>query len=219
MKPFDKNESAITPPLQKKYSIMYADDHVLIRQAISNYINLLKDFAVIQQCKNGLGVKQFLQQHPIPDILITDLDMPGVNGYDIIQWVKTHFPKIKILVLTVFDTEAARQIALNYGADGFVSKDIEMAEMEKVLYSALATKENNKPNKLFLSKKEIDFLRYLCADLPFTDIAQRLHVSTSTAEKMRETLFERFAVKTRASLALFVLENGIVLPERLLSAN
>jgi DNA-binding NarL/FixJ family response regulator len=219
MKPFNKSESTTTPPPQKKVSIVYADDHVLIRQAISNYINLLKDFEVIQQCKNGLEVMQFLQHNPLTDILITDLDMSGMNGYETIQWVKINFPKIKILVLTVFDTDAARQIALSYGANAFVAKDIEVTEMEKVLYSVLAADENNKPNTLFLSNREIEFLHLLCADLSFSDIAQKLHISISTAEKLRETLFEKFSVKTRTSLALYVLKKGIVLPGSLNAAN
>ena len=173
----------------------------------------------MQQCKDGLEVMQYLQHNPMPDILITDLDMPGMNGYETVTWVKTNFSEIKILVLTVFNTEAAWQIALTYGAHAFLAKDIEMAEMEKALYSVLATEEYNKRNKLFLSKKEIEFLQYLCGGLPFADIAQKLLVSVSTTEKMRQDLFEKFAVKTRATLTRYVLENGIILQGSLHSVN
>ncbi len=86
--------------------------------------------------------------------------MPRMNGYETITWVKTHFPEIKILVLTVFNTEAARQIALHYGADDFATKDIELTAMEKVLYSLMATKGNPQKSKAFLSKKELEFFNY-----------------------------------------------------------
>jgi len=208
---FDLNEGTSTPV--KKYSIVFADDHVLIRQAIGNYISLLKDFEIVHQCKDGLEVMQYLQHNPRPDIVITDLDMLRTNGHETIQWANTHFPEIKILVFTVFNTEAARQIALNYGADEFAAKNIDVAEMEKVLYRLMAIDGIEQQGKSFLSKRELQFLQLICSDLPFTDIAQRLHVSISAAEKIREGLFEKFKLKTRASLALRVLKSGIVIAQ------
>jgi len=210
MKPSHKIDNIITPV--KKYSIVFADDHILIRQAISNYINLLKDFVVVEQCKDGVEVMQFLQHNSMPEILITDLDMPSMNGYKLIELVKTNFPEIKILVLTVFNSDAARQMAMFYGADGFASKDIEVHEMEAILYSLFAVGNNDKKQRPLLSNKEIEFLQLICSDLKFIEIYPKLHISLSVAEKMKEDLFIRFQVKSRTGLALWALENGIVLP-------
>lgn len=197
---------------RKKYKIVFAEDKILVRKAISDFINSFKDFEIVQQCNNGLEVMDYLDKNPLPDILITDLQMPLQNGYETIKQVKACYPQIKILVLTVFDTDDARIIARNNGGDILLSKAIEPKDLIEALYNLCTQKvKEAEPQNEFLSEIEFSLLKLMCEGIKFKEIPEKLYISNSQAEKIRSNLFKKFSVDNSICLVKYVTEKGIII--------
>jgi DNA-binding NarL/FixJ family response regulator len=201
---------ALPPP--PKFSIIYADDHRLVREAISNYINVSLHFQVIHSVPNGKELIALIKQGIIPHIVILDIEMPVLNGYDTAKWLKIHYPAIKILILTAFDNETVKAIAMANGAHAFSSKDISPLEMEAVLNQLTAVPSVMHTTNLSLSITEAEqlFLNWICTDKTYDEIAGCMHISLRQVERIRENLFDKLKTSSRTSLAVFAVKNGVI---------
>lgn len=137
--------------------------------------------------------------------------MPLQNGYETIDLVKARYPAIKIMVLTVFDSDEAREIARNKGADILLAKAIEPKVMIEELYN-LCTQKVKDPaaQKEFLSEIEFSLLKLMCEGIKFKEIPEKLYISNSQAEKIRSNLFKKFSVDNSICLVKYVTEKGII---------
>jgi len=200
------------PPPKKNLSIIYADDHQLMREAICGYINGFPGFKVVGSVADGMQLITLIQNGVIPDIVILDIEMPVLNGYDTAKWVTLNYPGIKILMLTAFDTEASRYIASSNGAHAFSSKDIAPKEMEAILLQLTATNIPNEKLKLnpVITFTEQVFLNWICTDKTYEEIACCMNISLRQVERIRGNLFDKQKVNSRTSLAVFAVKNGVV---------
>ena len=196
-----------------KFSIIYADDHRLVREAISSYINASQHYQVTHSVANGKQLIALIQQGIIPHIAILDIEMPELNGYDTANWVASNYPDVKILMLTAFDTEIAKSIAMANGAHAFSSKDISPLEMEAILNHltgmAIAMDKLNQSSSI--TETERLFLSLICGEKSYNEIAVCMHISLRQVERIRENLFNKWALDNRTSLAVFAIKNGAVI--------
>lgn len=215
---------------EKKYKVLLADDHVLLRDALANLINSFDEFRIMAVASNGKELTGIISKTNFPDIVLLDLNMPIMDGYETAQWLHENYPDIKILVLTMYDSEIALIRLLQVGVRGFLKKDIHPNELHRAVTSVaedgyyyshnttgkLATlfqKNNNSKSSLekaMLSTLDIEFLRYASTDMTYKEIAHVMNITPRAIDGYRDSLFDRLDVKSRVGLAIYAVKNGIV---------
>lgn len=210
--------------------IALADDHVLLRKGLASLVQNF-GYAVILEADNGRELLDKITKGVLPDLVLMDINMPEMNGYDSTLWLKQNHPEIKVLALSMYDDETAIIRMLKNGAKGYILKDAEPGElhsaMESVLnkgfyYSEMVTgrmmhtiadmdDEQTGIKKLqSLTDRELEFLKLACSEMTYKEIAVRMFLSPRTIDGYRDTLFEKLSVKTRTGLAIYAIKNGIV---------
>lgn len=214
-----------------KASIALADDHVLLRNGLANLLKEL-DYDVLFEADNGKDFLEKLKDHKVPQIALMDINMPGMDGYQTTLHLKQHFPDIKVLALSMYDDENAIIRMLRNGARGYILKDSDPSELKDALHalvykgfyhSELVTGKlvhsiNNMDDPehasiksvLGLNAKEIEFLKLVCTEKTYKEIADQMNLSHRTIDGYRDNLFDKLQVKSRVGLVLFAIKNGIV---------
>jgi len=211
-------------------NILLADDHVLLRDALSTLINGFEGFRIIGVASNGQDVIKIMSEGPLPDLIILDLNMPEMDGFETTRWLAQQHPEVKILILTMYDSDIALIRLLQEGVRGFLKKDIHPEELRHALVTvveqgyyytnstggkiaALFKKNKGEPSALekqSLTEMEIDFLKLVSSDMTYKEIAMQLHLSTRVVDNYRETLFDKLGVRSRVGLAVYAIKNGII---------
>lgn len=215
---------------KKVCRVILADDHVLLRDALATLINSFDDFQVVGVAGNGQETIDLLKKGGGTDLLILDLNMPVKDGFDTAYEVNQLLPDVKILILTMYDSEIALIRLLKMGVRGFLKKDIHPSDLRRALesvaeggyfYSQQATgklasllqKTHNKNaslDKAMLNETEIAFLKLASSDLTYKEIAHEMHITPRAIDGLRDGLFEKLDVKSRVGLAIYSVKNGIV---------
>jgi len=219
-----------------KVKLALVDDHKLFRDGLAELIGGFTEYKVIIEADNGYDLIQQLKDKDVPDIILLDINMKEMDGFETAEWLKEHHPKIKILVLSMYENENAIIRMLKSGARGYVLKDIRKKELEQALASlvskgyyytemitgklihVISTLDETKPGQslkdlVSITPREIEFLKLACTDLTYKDIAEKMHLSIHTIDGYRDALFEKLNVKSRIGLALYAIKNKIVLIE------
>ena len=214
----------------KKTTVALADDHVLLRSGLANLINNLGEYEVLFEANNGKDLLRQLEPGRLPDIALVDVSMPEMDGYETSRYLKMNYPGIKVLALSMYDTENTVIRMIQNGAKGYILKDIEPKQLRSVLdalrdrgyyYSEMVTnkmvhainnaEEGEKHQKLaLLTPKETEFLKLACTELTYKEIADKIFVSPRTVDGYREALFEKLNIRTRVGLVLYAIKNGVV---------
>src|SRR5258705_8265805 len=114
-----------------------ADDHVLFREALCKTINEWENCKVILQASSGKQLIEQINDGSLPDIVLTDLRMPELNGYDTIKMVKKKYPQIKFMVISMYESKEAIMLLLKAGAQGFIHKTAEPIQLKKAIYEIM----------------------------------------------------------------------------------
>lgn len=220
----------------KKIKLAIVDDHNLFRKGLIKLIHLgdkANKYTVLFEAENGNEMKEKLDEISLPQIVLMDIDMPDMDGYEAAVWMRQHYPAVHILVVSMFETEEAIIRMLRVGVKGYLSKDIEVEDMHKALeaissgghyyadfvFDAMATgmpQKNELPSQTCgvywkeLSENEKVFLELACTELTYQEIADKMILSPKTIDGYRESLFAKFKVKNRVSLAMFAVRNSLV---------
>jgi two-component system invasion response regulator UvrY len=218
---------------KKALKLAIVDDHNLFRKGLIKLINLgdkENKYTILFEAENGNDLQNKLNIAELPDIIILDIDMPGMDGYESVKWLKNHYPDINILVVSMFESEKTILRMIQLKVNGYLSKDIEVEDMHEALeaiankgmyYSDLMTdamaqsihnKNNADDNPILhtLSDNESTFLVLACTELTYQQIADKMFLSPKTIDGYREALFQRFVVKNRVGLAVYAIKNGLV---------
>lgn len=213
----------------EKHKIALADDHILMRKGLVSLIDTFEEYKVIFQGANGQELINSLSKTSLPHIVLLDINMPKKDGYETAYWLKTNYPEIKILALSMYDNEISIIRMLQNGARGYILKDAEPSELKAALddiwhkgyyYSELVTghlikninktDEKNTNKNSSLTGREIEFLKYCCTEMGYKEIADKMFVSARTVENYRDSLFEKLNIKTRVGLAMYAMKSGFV---------
>lgn len=211
--------------------VVLVDDHGVVRNALAAVINSYPGYKVIFEAKHGQEFIHKLKPLEPPDIVILDIKMPIMNGFETAEWITRNLPDTKVLALSVMDTEDAIIMMLKSGAKGYILKDSEPEEFKDALnglrdhgiyMNGLVTnklfhfvtsglKKNGKiPHALDLTEREILFLKLVCTENTYKEIAAEMGVSPRTVDGYRDTLFEKIGVSSRTGLVIFAIKSGIV---------
>ena len=215
---------------QQIIKVAMADDHVLLRHALAALIDQSDTSAVILQASTGRELCQNLKAENLPDIVILDMNMPEMDGRETALWLQEHYPQIKVLMLTMYDSELALIRLLQAGVKGFMKKDIHPTELIKAIHSVMdngyyySIQTSSKLAGLFrepldkslslqkvmLSDEEVAFLKLVCTELTYKEIAHRMGLNPRSIDGIRDNLFNRLDVKSRVGLAMYTIRHGLV---------
>lgn len=211
----------------KKIDIIIVDDHLLFSQALNGLISNFKEFNVLAVLVNGKElVTYFSTENKYPDIVLMDVKMPIMNGFEATQWLKINQPQIKVLALSMECEEETILKMLRAGAKGYLLKDIHPSILEHALKelhttgfyytenvaNTLLNSTNQKTNQnnIILREKELEFLKLACNEMTYRQIAEVMFLSPKTIENYREALFVKLNVKSRIGLVLYAIKEKIV---------
>ena len=120
--------------------VILIDDHHIVRQGLEFLLSTVADLEVLASLSDGQSLINYLNENDIPDIILLDLVMPEMNGIEVTEYVKSHFPDIKILVLTSYVDDEHVISAINKGADGYEMKDVEPQKLIQTIHDVLNNK-------------------------------------------------------------------------------
>ena len=205
--------------------VALADDHQLVREGLKCILESSPGIHVVGDVESGHQLLQLLREHAI-DVVIVDLSMPGMPGMDLISRVKSDFPRVAILVLTMHAEQQYAMRAFRCGASGYLTKDNAGAELalaiRKVasgggyvtpsLAAHLAMGLNTfnvSPPHLRLSDREFEIFRLIMMGHRMTDIAAKLHISIKTVGTHKARILEKIQLSSLAALIKYGLEHRV----------
>jgi DNA-binding NarL/FixJ family response regulator len=210
-------------------SIVIVDDHSLFAQALENLINTFEGYRVLYTVKNG---DEFCRELKLasraPDIALIDINMPVMNGIETTKWLTRNYPAIKVLALSMDDDEHTVISMLRAGAKGYLLKDINPSILqeafreiyekgfyhsERITNTVLNSLHKTEPTQQQLKEREIEFLKLVCTEKTYKEIAGEMFLSPKTIDGYRESLFEKLQIKSRVGLALYAIKNRIFIIE------
>ncbi len=212
--------------------IALVDDHLLFRRGLAVIINSFQEYKIIFEANNGKELTKMLSPLNLPSIILLDITMPEMNGYETARWIYTHYPSVKVLALSMLNDEKSIIKMLKNGAKGYILKDSEPMELKRALDSLvdkgiylndimcsnivhsmnhqLDEDEDNLRKKIEITERETEFLKRICSDLSYKQIADEMYLSPRTIDGYRDTLFQKLQVSTRIGLVLYAIRNDIV---------
>jgi DNA-binding NarL/FixJ family response regulator len=203
--------------------IAIVDDHTLFRNGVAALMGEFEELKVVFEAENGEQMQQMLPKHPLPQVILMDINMPVMDGYTATKWLKEKYPQIKVLALSMFEDDKAVIRMIKSGASGYVLKESKPRELleaiktihEKGVYinemvsGKLIRSVADKEDAPDLSKKELEFLKLCCSELTYKEIADQMYVSPRTVDNYREALFLKLNIKSRTGLVLYAIQNEI----------
>jgi two-component system invasion response regulator UvrY len=213
--------------VSKKIQVGIVDDHNLLRKALGKLISSFENYSVLFEGDSGKELKTKITQHVVPDIILLDVNMPDMDGYETVRWLNKNYPQVKVLALSMFSDETTIIRMLRLGAKGYILKNIEPEELKEALdsimkkdfylseyisgkiISGLHKDLGNPDEQISLSEKEKEFLRLVCSELTYKDIADKMFISHRTVDNYRNVLFEKLKVRSRVGLVMYAIKNGI----------
>lgn len=208
--------------------IIVVDDHNLFRKGIVGLISNFENFNVVYEASNGEELIRYLTPSNCPDIIILDINMPIMDGYETAVIVRKKFPKVKILALSMNDAEETVIKMIKAGTNGYILKDAEPDELKMALLELMRkgfchteivsdalVKSMNSENSILsknndvvtLNNREIEFIQHACTELTYKEIADLMYVTPRAVDGYRESVFEKLGVKNRVGLVLYAIKN------------
>jgi DNA-binding NarL/FixJ family response regulator len=207
------------------------DDHILMRQSLASVVNSFEGFKVIYEANNGREFTEWLNPGDLPDLVLMDINMPYMNGHETASWINTHYPGLKFIAVSMQNDERSIIQMLRNGARGYLLKDSEIADLRQALHDVVnkgiyintllykhivGSLQGTQPDEegeqailMGLSNREKEFLRWLCTDKSYKEIAAAMYLSPRTIDGYRDTLFEKLKVASRIGLVLFAIRNEV----------
>ncbi|PEC20487.1 response regulator [Bacillus cereus] len=209
-------------------SILIVDDHAIVRQGLNALFTIQPDFHVVGEAEDGEKATA-LATELVPDIVLMDLVMPGINGVEAIRRVKQVSPRSQVIVLTSCHEEEYIFPALRAGAISYVLKDIEPNQLvetvrrgvqgesimhPRVVNEIRATKQAS-PNPFSeLSERELEVLRLIARKLTNAEIAEGLFISEKTVKGHVSNILSKLHMLDRTKAAVFAWEQGFMHPNQ-----
>lgn len=206
--------------------ILIADDHRIVREGLKQILADTSDMAVVAEANNGQDVLDALGKQSL-DVVMLDISMPGRSGLDILKQLRTGYPKLPVLILSMYSEEQYAMRALRAGASGYLTKDSAPEELieairkifsgKKYVSASLAEKlavyleeGQNKPLHQTLSDREYQVMCMIASGKAVKEIASELNLSVKTISTYRSRILEKMRMKSNASLTHYAIQNQLV---------
>jgi DNA-binding NarL/FixJ family response regulator len=208
--------------------VVLVDDHRLFRKGVVELINGFAGYTVAWEAENGKDFIDRLSPQQLPDIVLLDITMPIMDGFQTARWMEQRYPNVKILALSMFNDDETIMKMLIAGVNGYILKNAEPSELRAAL-KALETGDSyfssqvtgvlvanlhahhGKPRseEVKLTEREMEFLRLACTELPYKSFTPFLNVSVRVVESIRADLFKKLKISSRVGLVIYAIKHGI----------
>jgi len=209
-----------------KIRIGLVDDHQLFRKSVSLMLQSF-GFEVVVDANHGKELQEkFLKLNPLPDIMLIDVEMPIMNGFETASWIRQAHPSIRTVALSMNDKEVTIMGMIRAGCCSYLLKDtapeiLELALREvyhKSYYNSdLNTSnlgkmiiENQSEFSMVLTDKELEFLRLSSTDLTYKEMSAKMKTSSRAIDGFRETVFTKFNVQSRTGMVMEGIRRGLI---------
>jgi DNA-binding NarL/FixJ family response regulator len=199
--------------------ILIADDHPVFLESLSLLVGKIEGYEVAGKMANGKEVLAFLE-HSTADIILTDIQMPGMGGLELIAELRRCYPAVKVVMLTMLEDTETIKAALKAGAAGYVFKSASLDVFQKALNTVAAGSkyyseevmqrlvEKESPNGL--TEREMEIVKLIAKGLTSVEIAGELFISVNTVETHRKNIFSKTGVKNAVGLSHYARKHGII---------
>jgi DNA-binding NarL/FixJ family response regulator len=216
--------------MNPKHRIMLVEDHAIIREGLRSLFSSERDFEVVAEAEEGRSALKLAASHH-PDLVVTDLSMPQMDGIDLIATLKRQNPKIRVIALTVHRNDEYVLSALKAGADGYILKEANYSELITAARTVLRGKHylnpeisgnliqvyldgkgdrRKKSSMEILSKREREIVSLIAEGQTNKQIADRLCISVKTVETHRYKIMSKLNVHNAAALITVAIERGLI---------
>lgn len=205
--------------------VLIADDHAIVRGGIKQILSLAGDICVSAEATNGSEVIARLREKPF-DLVLLDMTMPGISGIDLISRIRSHWPAIPVLILSMHNEPLIATRALRSGAGGYITKDsdpeklleavrrvaaggryIDPALAEQIVFSQ--SSEDSLPHSR-LSDRELEIFNLLVTGMSVNEIAERLVISNKTVSTHKVRLMQKMKASSIADLVRYAVDHKLV---------
>ena len=216
--------------MDQKCRVVIAEDHTIMREGLRALLTAAKEFDIVAEAADGREALRYVEKCK-PDLVLTDLSMPRMDGTDVIQSIKRQSPNTKVVALTVHRTEEYVLATLRAGADGYVLKEASYDELlmairsvlkgqhylspeisGKLIEGYLEGRKSHKTDSLWetLTRREREILKLIAEGFKSKEIADYLCISVHTVETHRSTLMKKLNLHNTAALVALAIEKGLV---------
>jgi DNA-binding NarL/FixJ family response regulator len=214
--------------MNASYSIVIADDHAMFLDGLTSILSEEESINIILTAKTGTQVLKYLRINTDEkiDLVITDINMPEMDGVELNAAIKSEFPQIKTLVVSMLEDAKRIKTLTEANANGYISKNAEKTELLKAIKTILDGEnyfsprikqvlmeamfsEKSKP-EVSLSKREIEVLKLIAQEFTTQEIADKLFLSKHTIESYRKNLISKLGVRNLAGLTRYAVEKGML---------
>jgi DNA-binding NarL/FixJ family response regulator len=213
--------------------VVLADDEELFRVGIALILSRDPEIEILYQAENGQQLLDYLEtQETLPDIVVTDIKMPELNGVEATKMLRKLYPEIGVIALTTYNTKPFIRNMIHVGASAYLVKNSAPAQMlhtvKQVFHNGFyydnhvmevlnskqqaISEEKSAYDANFLTDRETQILTLICKQYITSEIAEELHISPRTVEVHRKNLLEKTGVKNIAGLVVMAIQNGLVPP-------
>lgn len=212
-----------------KINVLIADDHSLFRQGLKQILELEEDITVVAQASNGEEAVKLAKEKD-PDIILMDINMPGINGLQAIKELKQEKIGAKIIVLTIHEDREYLFKTLQMGAEGYVLKDAEPSVLVEAIrsvnngesyiqpnmtkelvkeFNRVTLHEKDKQVENNLTSREIEVLELIAEGMINKEIAKQLYISEKTVKNHVSNIFKKLNVSDRTQAAIYAFKHNI----------
>ncbi len=210
--------------------ILIADDHTIVRDGIASILGGEPDFEVVGSVGDGYQALE-LSKKIKPDVILMDLQMPGLNGVETIRKLMVENQSYKIIILTTFDTDEYIFEGIRAGARGYFLKDVPKEELCSAIRSVylgnspvqsglssklfnLVAKSGDKPPEISLTERELEIVKLLARGKRNKEIGDLLSLSENTIKGYISILFQKLNVSDRTEAVVYAVQKGLIKLER-----
>jgi len=209
-------------------NLLIADDHAIVRAGLRSVINTEPAMNLGGEACGGYEIIELVEKSP-PDVLILDISMPDLDGIAVTKRIKSRFPKVQILILTVHEDEALLRAALKAGASGYILKQAAETELISAIYTimggdlyvdtsmlrSLLAEEIPSINSTLISIEELtpretQVLKLIAHGYTNRQIGEELCISVRTVERHRENIKDKLGLRTRVELVRYARDHGLI---------
>jgi two-component system, NarL family, response regulator DegU len=216
--------------MKKQLKVFIADDHTLFRKAM---VNLIKEFENVEEVKDAENGKELLtlMKYQLPDVAIVDLQMPVMDGTETCENIFSKYPDVKVIVLTMHDSEKYILHMMEMGVHAFLLKNTEPEELEQAINAVIEKdfyhndlvasvlrknmrdkRQGHRPSfqTIELSEREKEIVLLVCQELTIKEIGQKLSLSENTVRNHRSNIMEKVGVNNMVGLVKYAYDIGLM---------
>ena len=208
--------------------LLLIDDHRIILDGITSLIETDASISIVKTFQNPKSAIQFLDVNTV-DIIFTDLDMPEMNGEDVLLYCKSKFPSTKVIVLSMHNEKSVIKQLIKQGADGYLVKSAGKEEilkaikavhngskyfgddvMQSLIQDEKIVEPINSPALSSLTEREIEIIKLIANGLSSKEIGERLFISPRTAETHRTNILKKLDIQGIAGIVRFAFQHKLI---------